>query len=146
MGLAGKRSERFYCEPGHRDFLELVGGPFVISKNRIDVMRNRWNRGGREAVEANYREPGRRSWAWWHFSVPLRDRKLALGLYATEAEALIGLGYTTKAERELIADLGTIAKQILTDPAPTETEIRAARRAERRLPTFPHKSRALKAR
>jgi hypothetical protein len=145
MGLAGRLGAKYYCEPGHADFAELVDGPRVISKNRIDVMRVRWKTGGREAVEANYREPGKRAWAWWHFTCPRRDFKMALGLFACEALALIELGYADAAEREQIADLGIVAKQILTDPPPTEAEIRAARRAERQAPTFPRKLRALRA-
>lgn len=132
MGLAGRLGARFYCEPGHEDFREMVDGPREETKNRKDILRVRWKNGGREAVAAHYREPGRRAWAWWHFTCPRRDLKMGLGLFACEAEALIALGYTDKAEREAIADLGVIARQIETDPAPTEAEIRAARRAERK--------------
>jgi len=145
MGLAGRLGAKWFCEPGHRDFLELIDGPREETKNRKDILRVRWKTGGKEAVEANYHEPGKRAWAWWRFSCPRRDFKMALGLFACEAEALIALGYTTKAEREQIADLGVVARQISTDAPPTESEIRAARRAERRAPTFSRKLRAVKA-
>ncbi len=131
MGQRGIGSTPGYLRPGHPDFEELVIGPQIESPYKIDVMRRRWRDGAREAIAANYREPGRRAWAWWRWECPRRDLVWALG-QRSEAEALIALGYADREEREAIAELGIIEEQLENDPEPTEAEILAAKRVEKR--------------
>jgi hypothetical protein len=132
MGARGPnaRALREHCRPGTPEFQSLVLGPVPETKNTVDVARRRWKDGGREAVLAHYREPGRRAWAWWCFDEP-ELRKISLG-YPTEAQSIIGLGLADAAELAEIEALGIIADQLANDPAPTPAEVATSKRLERK--------------
>lgn len=93
------------------DFRELVFGPVDESPNHIRLLRNRWHDGGENAVHQHYWEAGRRAWAWWRFSCPLRERRMALK-FRTEAEVIIALGFADEEERAQIAAEGIIEQQL----------------------------------
>ena len=78
MGLRGPGAYRYWTNPCSSDFRELVFGPVDESPNHIRLLRNRWHDGGENAVHQHYWEAGRRAWAWWRFSCPLRERRMAL--------------------------------------------------------------------
>jgi hypothetical protein len=120
-----------YVMPGTEEFRELIDGPSDEGRYHVDVLRRRWKTGGREAVAANWSEVGKRAWGWWRFDCPRRDLTWALG-QATEAEALVALGYCDREEREAIFELGIIEDQLANDAPPTPAEIEAAKRIERK--------------
>ena len=110
MGARGPGAERhytLYCAP---EFHELVFGPTDESPNHVRLLRYRWQNGGQSAARAHFREPGRRPWAWWRFTCPLRERRKALN-FPTEAEAILALGLADEAERQAIAAGDIIERQ-----------------------------------
>lgn len=110
MGARGPGAQRhytLYCAP---EFRELVYGPDDESPNHVRLMRYRWQNGGESAAREHFREPGRRPWARWKFSCPLRERRKAL-TFPTEAEAILALGFADQQEREDIFSRGIIERQ-----------------------------------
>jgi hypothetical protein len=109
--LRGPGAYRYWTNPCSSDFRELVFGLVDESPNHIRLLRNRWHDGGENAVHQHYWEAGRRAWAWWRFSCPLRERRMALK-FRTEAEAIIALGFADEEERAQIAAEGIIEQQL----------------------------------
>jgi hypothetical protein len=110
MGARGPGAERHYTLYCSAEFRELVFGPIDESPNHVRLMRYRWQAGGESAAREHYREPGRRPWAWWRFTCPLRERRQALK-FPTEAQALIALGFADAQERAAIRSRRIIERQ-----------------------------------
>jgi hypothetical protein len=111
MGARGPKATRYYMLPCGAEFAELVVGPIDASASHVRLMRYRWQNGGESAVQEHYREAGRRPWAWWRFTCPLRERRKALG-FRTEAEAILGLGLADEEEQNAIRSGGIIEQQM----------------------------------
>jgi hypothetical protein len=111
MGMRGpgaQRNHELYCSP---EFRELIYGPADKSPNHVRLLRNHWRDRGAKAAHKHYWEPGRRAWAWWEFTCPLKERRKAR-TFRTEAEAILALGFADDEEREAIRSEGVIEKQI----------------------------------